>query len=117
MKAKECIFSTLDPKNFGLLTPKLETFILVPKCTNAERLVKTLLKTLCYQRSGCMVWSYSRLGWVYKGGCLATAEAGFYSPVALPVAQPTVSKHTYYKSKFSSCDHSVITICIKHMSI
>ena len=26
--------------NFELLTPKLEAFIIVPKCTNAESLVK-----------------------------------------------------------------------------
>jgi len=47
----------LDPSvtlNFDLLFPKLETFILVPKCTNAENLEKIcpiLFKTLCYQRS------------------------------------------------------------------
>jgi len=52
-KAKSAFSSMLDPivtLNFDLLTPKLEAFILVPKCTNAESLVKIrpiLFKILC----------------------------------------------------------------------
>jgi len=51
-KAKECIFQHVGRTvtlNFDLLIPKLEAFILVPKCTNAESLVKicpTLFNTL-----------------------------------------------------------------------
>jgi len=52
-EAKKCIFQHARPTvtmNFDLLTPKVDGFVLVPKCTNAESLEKIspiLVNTLC----------------------------------------------------------------------